>query len=179
MDIIKILYLILLLLLTGTFQVVGQERDDFRVIISESDRKKLNDLNLLVVLEEDVENLQTLNHWMSQVYENGFLLANYDLEDADSVANGVRFELGERFEWATLTQGNLPEQLLSKTGYKPNFFNQKIVNFRKISRFFEKIIEHSENNGYPFASIELRALEILNNQISAELSFDPGPVYCL
>ena len=175
MRIIKILYLILLLLLTGIFQVVGQERSDFRVSFSETDREKLNELNLLVVLQEDVKDLSALNQWMSQVYENGFLLANYDLEGVDSLATSVQLELGERFEWATLTQGNLPDQLLSKTGYKPNFFNQKIVNFRKVSRFFEKIIEHSENNGYPFASIELRALEILNTQVSAEVAFDPGP----
>lgn len=175
MRIIKILYLILLLLLTGIFQVVGQGRSNFRVLISESDKGKLNELNLLVILQEDVKNLSALNQWMSQVYENGFLLANYDLKLTDSLATSVRFELGERFEWATLSQGNLPDQLLSKTGYKPNFFNQKIVNFRKVSRFFEKIIEHSENNGYPFASIELRALEILNTQVSAEVAFNSGP----
>jgi len=173
--IIKILYLILLLLLTGIFQVIGQERGDFRVSISESDREKLNELNLLVVLQEDVKNLSALNQWVSQVYENGYLLANFDLENMDSLTTSVRLELGERFEWATLTQGNLPDQLLSKTGYKPNFFNQKIVNFRKVSRLFEKIIDYSENNGYPFASIELRALEILNTQVSAEVAFNPGP----
>lgn len=163
------------MLLTGIFQVVGQGRSNFRVLISESDKGKLNELNLLVILQEDVKNLSALNQWMSQVYENGFLLANYDLTLTDSLATSVRFELGERFEWATLSQGNLPDQLLSKTGYKPNFFNQKIVNFRKVSRFFEKIIEHSENNGYPFASIELRALEILNTQVSAEVAFNSGP----
>lgn len=163
------------MLLTGIFQVVGQGRSNFRVLISESDKGKLNELNLLVILQEDVKNLSALNQWMSQVYENGFLLANYDLTLTDSLVTSVRFELGERFEWATLSQGNLPDQLLSKTGYKPNFFNQKIVNFRKVSRFFEKIIEHSENNGYPFASIELRALEILNTQVSAEVAFNSGP----
>jgi len=174
-GIIKKLYLILLLFLTGILQVIGQQTDDFQVSISELDREKLNELKLLVVLKEDVRNVGTLNQWMFQVYENGYLLANYDLEIVDSVSTKIRFELGERFEWATLAQGNLPDQLLSKTGYKPNFFNQKIVNFRKVSRFFEKVIEHSENNGYPFASIQLRALEIMNNQVSAEVDFDPGP----
>ncbi len=161
--------------MTGISQVIGQQAGDFKISISEPDRKKLVELNLLVVLREDVSNVGTLNQWMYQVYENGYLLANYELENVDSVITKVHFELGERFEWATMTQGNLPDQLLSKTGYKANFFNQEIVNFRKVSRFFEKVIQHSENTGYPFASIQLRALEVINNQVSAEVDYDTGP----
>ena len=175
MRIIKILYLILLLFLTGRSQVLGQEPGNFRVLITESDKAKLKDLNLLALLEEKVKDRGTLNEWMYRVYENGYLLANYERVHIDSASSEIRFELGERFEWATLTQGNLPDQLLSKTGYKTNFFNQKIVNFRRISRLFDKVIEYSENNGYPFASIQLSALEVMNNQVSAVVDYDPGP----
>lgn len=155
--------------------VFSQESGNFKVLVTESDRVKLQELNLLESLTKYVNDKATLNQWMYQVYENGYLIANYEIGRADSISFEIHFELGERFEWATLTQGNLPDQILSKTGYKPNFFNQKIVNFRKISRFFEKVIEHSENNGYPFASIQLSALEVLNNQVSAEVEYDPGP----
>ncbi len=175
MRIIKILYFILLLFLTCLSQVFSQESGDFKVLIIESDREKLKELNLLELLEEHVRDPGTLNQWIYQVYEKGYLLANYEIEHPDSISFEIRFELGERFEWASLSQGNLPDQLLSKTGYKPNFFNQKIVNFRRISRFLEKVIEHSENNGYPFASIQLSALEVMSNQVSAEIDFDPGP----
>jgi outer membrane protein assembly factor BamA len=161
--------------LTGISQALGQQPDNFKVFVTESDREKLNELNLLVLLEQNVRDTETLIQWMYRVYENGYLLANYETENVDSVSVEIHLELGERFEWATLTQGNLPDQLLSKTGYKPNFFNQKIVNFRKISRFFEKVIEYSENSGYPFAGIQLSALAVMNNQVSAEIDFDPGP----
>ena len=175
MRIIKILYFILLLFLTGISQALGQQPDNFKVFVTESDREKLNELNLLVLLEQNVRDTETLIQWMYRVYENGYLLANYETENVDSVSVEIHLELGERFEWATLTQGNLPDQLLSKTGYKPDFFNQKIVNFRKISRFFEKVIEYSENSGYPFAGIQLSTLAVMNNQVSAEIDFDPGP----
>jgi outer membrane protein assembly factor BamA len=112
---------------------------------------------------------------MHYVYESGYLLANYEQLESDSSFISVRLELGPKFRWTSLDQGNLPDELLFKNGYRKSFFDQEIVNFKKISKLFTSIIKHSENNGYPFANIRLKKLAAKENRLSAQLYFDPGP----
>ena len=175
MRIIKILYLILFLLSTANLPASAQQKKVFGMSISEKDEKTLLDLGLLELFRDRVSDQKTLKQWMSLVYENGYLLANYRLIEEDSLHYTVFLEVGDAFVWASLEQGNLPDQVLYKTGYKNSFFNQGIVNFRRVSRLFRKVIGYSENNGYPFASIQLEALEIEGGRVSARIDYNPGP----
>jgi outer membrane protein assembly factor BamA len=74
-----------------------------------------------------------------------------------------------------LNKGNLPTELLTRTGYKPGFFKQRIINFSRITKLFASVLAYAENNGYPFASIKLKELEINGNQASAGIDFNAGP----
>ena len=175
MRIIKALTLFLFLISGCMLSVSGQNLSNYRLSASSDDWLKLKDARLLDLFEKWVSDTGSLREWMYRVFEEGYLLASYELDVNDSSVTIVHFELGARYTWANLDQGNLPDELLRRTGYKSDFFNQQIVNFKKISRLFETIVGYSENNGYPFASIRLKALDIEDARISAEIDFNPGP----
>ena len=175
MRIIKTLALFLLIIYGGILTVNGQGSHEYSLSTSTTDSRKLEDAGLADLFKNWVTNAGTLREWMYRVFEEGYLMANYELYPGDSIHTIVNFKLGDRFTWAHLDRGNLPDELLSKTGYKSGFFDQQIVNFKKISRLFEAVIRHSENTGYPFANISLIALNIVDTKISAEIDFDPGP----
>jgi len=173
--IIKILILILLFV-SGCFPAVkAQQSIDYRLLMSKMDRQKLEAIKQAELFETDVPSRSQFKEWMNYIYESGYLLANYELLDSDSSFTYIRLELGPKFLWTELSQGNLPDELLFKNGYKTNFFNDEIVNFKKISKLFSSIIKYSENNGYPFANIRLKELKVEKNRLSAELNFDAGP----
>jgi outer membrane protein assembly factor BamA len=172
--IIKTLTIILLLITGIVFRINSQTSGNYRLIVSQGDKVKLDEANLIESFKSHVSDHSTLSQWMFKVYEQGYLLANYELSVKDSSSTFINVELGEKFTWAALKQGNLPDELMSRTGYKQSFFEQQIVNFKRISNLFEKIIRYAERNGYPFASIELNALEINDRKLSAEINFNAG-----
>jgi len=175
MRIIKTL-IVILLLESGCFlPVKGQQSTNYKLLLSVEDRQKLDEANLIELFESNVGNISHLNLWMNHIYEYGYLLASYELSKNDSAVTFINLDLGARFTWAELIQGNLPDELLFKTGYKYSFFDQQIVNFKKISKLFDSIIKYAENNGYPFASIQLKKLDISEDRLSAEIDFDSGP----
>ena len=175
MKINKTLFLILLLVFTSFLSAMGQLKGDYALFLSDRDRTKFDNDKVLNSFSEIVKSEKDLREWMYQVYDQGYLLANYELISIDSTQLRVNLFLGERFSWARLSQGDLSEDLLIKSGYKQGFFSQRFVNFKKISNLFKALITYSENNGYPFARVRLTGLEILDQELSAEIDFNPGP----
>jgi outer membrane protein assembly factor BamA len=175
MRIIKTL-IIILLLESGCFlPVKGQQLSNYKLLLSAEDRQKLEETNLIQLFESNSGNLSYFKLWMNQIYEYGYLLANYELSKNDSAVTLINLNLGEQFTWAELKQGNLPDEMLFKTGYKYSFFDQKIVNFKKISKLFNAVVKYAENNSYPFASMQLKKLNISESRLSAEIDFESGP----
>jgi len=112
---------------------------------------------------------------MNYFYEKGYLLASYYIENPDSVTCQFTVTLGESFKWAQLKQGNLPDEIFLKTGFKKNIFQDDIFNFNRITKLFRSVVQYSERHGYPFARIKLVEIEIKEHRIAAKLYYDPGP----
>ena len=154
---------------------VAQTFDKYKLYMSEADIKKIDADRISDFFVENVKTRDDLDQFMHNFYEKGFLLAAYQLDKFDSAIYRVTITLGEQFVWAELDQGNLPDDLFFKTGFKKNIFQTQIFNFRKITHLFRSVIRFSENHGYPFARIKLTNIEIINNRIAASLDYEAGP----
>ena len=112
MRIIKTL-IVILLLESGCFlPVKGQQSTNYKLLLSVEDRQKLDEANLIELFESNVGNISHLNLWMNHIYEYGYLLASYELSKNDSAVTFINLDLGGRFTWAELIQGNLHDELL-------------------------------------------------------------------
>ncbi|MBL3657759.1 BamA/TamA family outer membrane protein [Fulvivirga sediminis] len=109
------------------------------------------------------------------IYE-GYLNAKVEhLNWQDSLLS-VTINKGKVYEWAYLDEGNVPEVLLSKAGFRERFYIQRPFKVKEIKNVFKKVIAISENSGYPFASIRFDSLGIEDNKVKAILNYDSGPV---
>ncbi len=103
---------------------------------------------------------------------NGYLAAGFDSIRFDSVSYNVKLFLGERYEWMSLSKGNVDEGFLNGSGYKQKLYDGKSISYDQVKKLREKIIINCQNNGYPFASIQLDSIEMNKNAISAKLNLD-------
>ncbi|MBR9998180.1 MAG: BamA/TamA family outer membrane protein [Cyclobacteriaceae bacterium] len=154
---------------------VAQTFDKYSLYMSEKDMARIDEGRMNQLFQAKVRNNRDLGQFMHNFYEMGYLLATCRSEVVDSATCRVYISLGEPFKWAVLDQGNLPDEIFLKTGFKKDIFQDQIFNFNRITRLFKTVIGYSENHGYPFASLKLKNIEIKDNRIRAELAYDPGP----
>jgi outer membrane protein assembly factor BamA len=144
--------------------------------MSEADMGKIDKERIIHLFQLEVKNERDFEDFMHYFYEMGFLLASYHIENPDTTTCRFTITLGEPFKWVQLDQGNLPDEIFLKTGFKKNIFQEEIFNFNRITKLFRSVIQYSERHGYPFAIIRLREIEIKDHRITASLDYQSGPV---
>lgn len=124
---------------------------------------------------DSIDFRQKLNGRCTQLHQEGYLLAFWQIVEVKDTITTVDFYRGEQFKWANLKKGNMPEQLLSSVGYKEKFYQKKPFNIRQVSKLYQNVIEQAQDNGYPFAQIKLDSISIQGFNIEATLNYQPGP----
>ncbi|MBW8052014.1 MAG: BamA/TamA family outer membrane protein [Cytophagales bacterium] len=88
----------------------------------------------------------------------------------------VSLVIGKPYQWALLKKGNVSEELLTKIDYKEKFYSNKPFKYYEVVKLEKKILEYSEDHGYPFASIKLDSITITEGSIGTSLNFIMGPL---
>ena len=94
----------------------------------------------------------------------------------DSLLYAVKVYAGEPFRWAYLKPENLDPILQAKSGYREHFFLQQPFRYADFQQLVANCLNYSEEQGFPFASVRLKNIEIEDSQISATLDYQSGPL---
>ena len=114
-----------------------------------------------------------------QLQSKAYLEASVDtisLQDSIVVA---LLHIGRTYKWKELKNGNIPANFLKKIGFREKLFNEKKFSATQINRIKNQLLEKAENNGFPFARVWLDDFKAQNQQISAALYMDKGPLTLL
>lgn len=87
----------------------------------------------------------------------------------------IEIDTGERFEWVKLSSGNADPVFLIKAGVDLRPYLGRPFNYAEVASIFGKVLDASENLGFPFASVALDSIERSETRISAALNVDLGP----
>lgn len=115
-----------------------------------------------------------LKQQKARLLRKGYLLSEYKINWSDSLFS-ANFYKGPVYKWGEINSSQVPESLLSKSGYKQNRFLNNKVKASSIGLALSNIIHESETNGYPFASVKLDSVHISGDTISANIVYQPGP----
>ena len=76
------------------------------------------------------------------IMADGYLLANID--QLSFAADTMQAELfvGEQYQWLALGTKNIPEEMLSKVGYRQQDFVQRSFSRRTFSKLISKLLDH-------------------------------------
>ncbi|WP_268035570.1 BamA/TamA family outer membrane protein [Algoriphagus sp. PAP.12] len=106
-----------------------------------------------------------VNHYKIE----GYLAAFSREEKRNSDSLWISIDLGPAIEKVNLSSGNLPTNLVKNINWGEKTFVE-------VSLLIDQILQDSENDGYPFASVKLDSISRTGSGIEASLNYDYGPL---
>jgi outer membrane protein assembly factor BamA len=121
---------------------------------------------------DSVSAIRELNQMLAKLFDNGYLAASIDSLSGTKDSIYVLLEPGNRYKWAKLINGNVDEGILSEAGFREKFYNDVALKLTGIQKLNEKILDYSENHGYPFASIRYHDFVFKDDAVSAVIDLN-------
>jgi outer membrane protein assembly factor BamA len=118
-----------------------------------------------------------VNKLPSLLQTKGFVTASLDSVFFDTTSAKAVLYLGQRYKWVSINTVNADPQVLALSGWNEKLFANKAINFDQVRSFEERMLEHLENNGYPFAKVFLDSIDLAEDSVSASLKIEKGPLY--
>jgi translocation and assembly module TamA len=109
-----------------------------------------------------------------QLQQDGYLTAAADSFFFRRDTVYVNYYVGERFRWAYLRAADPGDDFWPAVGFKEKYYRQAPVSPAQFSRLQEAVLTVAENNGYPFARVQLDSLRLEGGAISGVLRLDRG-----
>ena len=107
----------------------------------------------------------------------GFMSASVDSVFFDSTAASIQLFLGESYRWALLHTDSVEKEILTAISWNRNDFENKPLRIDQMQAMERTILDHLENNGYPFANITLDSIRLEQGMFEAQLKIEKGPLY--
>ena len=107
----------------------------------------------------------------------GFVSASVDSMRFDSLGAVVQLFLGARYQWAQIATQPADEDLLNTLRWKGAAFANTPLSFTALQDWQERILNHLEEEGYPFARIFLDSIQLAEDKVTGVLRIDRGPIY--
>jgi len=114
--------------------------------------------------------IQELKNIRQSLIDLGYLTASIDSLTWSQDTTHAYIFAGRLYNWAELKPGNVPEEYLSKIGYREKVYRSERFSPSGFSNLVEGLLKMGENNGYPFAQLNLDSIQIKEEGISAQLN---------
>ncbi len=135
-------------------------------------QQPVEELNLPEQLDSTFN--ESMRSILQELHYRGHLEAAYGMgSKTDSTVTGTIY-IGPMYRWASLKPGNVPEVILSRSGYREKDFADRPLELSAMQRLFVDIIDYSENHGFPFAQVWLDSVSIENETARGVLTYEPG-----
>jgi outer membrane protein assembly factor BamA len=135
----------------------------------------VNDFGFKTSFKSRQELQDYLSRLPALLQAKGYLSASIDsITEKENLTTAHLF-LGQQYHWLELRvkPGDWP--LLNNLGYSSGTF--KIADAVTIAVLPKKIIDHYQDNGYPFARVKWDSIQVVNGGVKAELLIEKGPLY--
>ena len=107
----------------------------------------------------------------------GYVTASIDSLSYDSTFARIVLFIGDLYRWALLDVTTIEPGILSAIGWRDKMFAGKPIDFSQVRLWEDRILNHLENNGHPFARVFLDSLLLDGESVSALLKVTKGPLY--
>jgi len=118
-----------------------------------------------------------INKLPGYLQSKGYVTASIDSLRYDPASARIVLFVGELYLWAQLDAKNIELPILDAIGWREKMFADKPIDFTQVQAWEERILNHLENTGYPFARVYLDSLHLESDKVSALLKVNKGPLY--
>jgi outer membrane translocation and assembly module TamA len=107
----------------------------------------------------------------------GYPAASIDSLWFDSTVASVKLFSGEQYKLAYINSKSIDKKALEQIGWSEKSIIDKPLNVVQLQQIQERLLAYFEENGYPFAKIQLDSLTFDQERLTAVLKADKGPLY--
>ncbi len=119
--------------------------------------------------EDSIAVILTLKKYKLDLEKSGFLTAGFENIQGMKDSISAKLYLGKAYKWVTLTNGNVPEEYLSKSGFRERLYNDTELRPRAFGKISSRLLKEAENSGFPFAELRLDSTELIGGGLRARL----------
>jgi len=128
-------------------------------------------------LQRAFQNMQNCMSYVKKIpallQKKGYPNASIDSATYDSTGATCTLYVGDAAKYSVLNTDSIDQSILSHAGISKRH-PPDILDLRKVQ---EKILNHMENTGYPFASVMVDSVEFRQDTLYGVLKLDKGPLY--
>lgn len=106
----------------------------------------------------------------------GYLEFNFDQPLWTDSSFSARVHLGPRYHFARIRPGNINTAILDEIRWDPSNLKSKTLDPARLQPFVRRLLTYFENHGFPFASVSMDSIEVVNGEFSAALHLEKGPL---
>ncbi len=117
--------------------------------------------------------MQYINGIPKMLRSKGYAATSVDSVHYDSSFVLCRLYVGEPLKNIDLRTDSIEPAILGSVGWR----KKRLPDFSQFVQLQEKLIDHFENNGYPFATVYMDSIEFVQDTMRAVLKVDKGPLY--
>ncbi|MEO8732767.1 MAG: POTRA domain-containing protein [Flavobacteriales bacterium] len=110
----------------------------------------------------------------SEMIAAGYLAASCDSCVHGNDTTRCYFHLGTQYRWARLAAGTIPQEIASASGFRERLYRDRPITPRQMAGLFEDLLDQCENNGFPFAMVQLDSIRQQGEGLSAVIDLTPG-----
>ena len=116
---------------------------------------------------------------LRRLHGDAYLEASVDTLDCRDSLCLALLHSGPRYEWARLTNGNVPDEYLEQSGFRERLYRRRPFAYAELRRLQEELLVFAEDHGYPFAEVWLDSLRFYGGQVEARLFMERGHLILL
>ena len=170
----RVAVFVLVCLLFFSKPATAQHRYFLRLQATDNQAFVLKKRHYQTYFPDTVQAAATLGTVIENLHEQGYLLAAADSTHWKNDTLTAFVFVGGVFYWEKLSAGNVPEAFLNETDFSEKFFRKKVFLWKHTANLQQKILQTAENQGYPFATIQLDSITFEEEKVSARLHFEPN-----
>lgn len=158
--------------------VVGQY--NYPLVIHSVDKDTLfvtHNLSLKTSFQSAFERSAYLERLPLELQKKGYISSSVDSVIETGSQTVIYLFLGEKYNFLNLHIRPQDKNYLQQVGWEISEESKRKLNFEDYTQTSGKLLDYFEDNGYPFAKINLDSVSIHNNEINAVLNINKGYSY--
>lgn len=149
-----------------------------RILPVDKDSAFIGQLKLQTSFKNSEQATGYIHNLPDLLQSRGFIAASVDSFAIDTSYALVSLYVGDAFQWAQLNTSQIDKSWLDAVGWNPRHYQAHSFNWQQYTLLRQKLLDHLENNGYPFAKLSLDSIELRNEgTIAASMKLETGPLY--
>ncbi len=137
----------------------------------------LQELKLQTIFSDAVKCRIYINSLPALFSTKGFPAASVDSIWGSADTTSINIFLGAQYHWVKLYTNSIEKKAISESGYFEKNFSGKVLQVQQLQAVQQRTLQYYEKNGYPFAQVFLDSIQLGNDEITAQLKVNRGPLY--